>query len=39
MHPMLGRGHNFELIGEDGKSDYRTMKWDEVIKEFVKFVK
>ncbi|MDR2409062.1 MAG: hypothetical protein LBE13_13240 [Bacteroidales bacterium] len=39
MHPMLGRGHNFELIDEDGKPDWNDVKSNDVIMEFVKFVK
>jgi pimeloyl-ACP methyl ester carboxylesterase len=39
MHPMIGRGHNFELIDEDGKPDWNDVKSNDVIMEFVKFVK
>jgi pimeloyl-ACP methyl ester carboxylesterase len=39
MHPMLGRGHNFELIDDEGKPNWDDMKWSEVTVEFMKFVK
>jgi hypothetical protein len=39
MHPMLGRGHNFELIDDEGKRIWNDSKWREVMDEFVKFVK
>ena len=39
MHPMLGRGHNFELIDDEGNVHWNNTKWSEVMDEFVKFVK
>ena len=39
MHPMLGRGHNFETIDNDGKPNWDDMKWQEVTVEFMKFVR
>ncbi|MDR1348877.1 MAG: alpha/beta hydrolase [Prevotellaceae bacterium] len=39
MHPMPGRGHNFELINDDGKKIWNDSKWSDVMDEFVKFVK
>jgi len=39
MFPVIGRGHNFELIDSDGKPNYEDMKWEDVLSEFVKFVK
>ncbi|MDR2127320.1 MAG: hypothetical protein LBP63_10905 [Prevotellaceae bacterium] len=38
MHPMLGRGHNYELIDDEGKRIWNDSKWSEVMDEFVKFV-
>jgi hypothetical protein len=38
MHPVLGRGHNFELIDDYGRIIWNDSKWSEVIDEFVKFV-
>jgi pimeloyl-ACP methyl ester carboxylesterase len=39
MHPMLGRGHNFELIEDNGNTIWSDTKWTEVMDEFLKFVK
>jgi len=39
MHPMLGRGHNFELVDDNGNRVGNDIKWGEVVDEFVKFVK
>jgi hypothetical protein len=39
MYPVPGRGHNFELIDDDGKRIWNDSKWSEIIDEFVKFVK
>ena len=39
MHPVLKRGHNFELIDDDGKRIWTDSKWTEVVNEFVKFIR
>lgn len=37
LKPMLSRGHNFESFNEDGSSNFDDMKWDEVIKDFIRW--
>ncbi|MDR3227573.1 MAG: hypothetical protein LBT56_07885, partial [Prevotellaceae bacterium] len=37
--PMLGRGHNFESVDENGKPNWDDMKTNDVILEFVNFIK
>jgi pimeloyl-ACP methyl ester carboxylesterase len=39
MHPVLGRGHNYELIDDENNVYWNDTKWSEVVDEFVKFVK
>ena len=39
MQPVLGRGHNFELIDDNGNRIWNDSIWTEVVDEFVKFVK
>lgn len=36
--PMDNRGHNFEMINQDGTHDWNDMKWHEVTSEFVRFI-
>ncbi|MFI3297755.1 MAG: acyl-CoA thioester hydrolase/BAAT C-terminal domain-containing protein [bacterium] len=38
MLPMVGRGHNFELV-ENGKSNFEDMQWQKVIDEFILYLK
>ncbi|MDR3285855.1 MAG: alpha/beta hydrolase [Prevotellaceae bacterium] len=39
LHPMLGRGHNFESFDENGNPNWNDMKWQDVTIEFIKFVR
>ena len=37
--PMNNRGHNFEMITQDGTHDWDDIKWHEVTLEFARFAK
>ncbi|MDR3285854.1 MAG: alpha/beta hydrolase [Prevotellaceae bacterium] len=39
LHPMLGRGHNFESFDENGNPHWDDMKWQDVTIEFMNFIK
>ena len=38
MYPVVGHGHNFEKINDDGSSNWDDMRWDEVLQEFIKWL-
>ncbi len=36
--PMNNRGHNFEMINQDGSHDWEDVKWHEVTAAFARFI-
>lgn len=39
MFPVVGCGHNFEPVSEDGTHNWRAMRWHEVTDRFTQFIK